>query len=72
MLSDLGMPGMDGYEFIGKLRAQPTLESAICIALSGFGQEADVEQSREAGFDAHLKKPIQLEDLLATFARLRR
>ncbi|HKR38119.1 MAG TPA: CheR family methyltransferase [Paraburkholderia sp.] len=72
VLSDLGMPGMDGYEFIGKLRSQPALESVICIALSGFGQEADVEQSEQAGFDAHLKKPVLLEDLLATFARLRR
>jgi two-component system CheB/CheR fusion protein len=63
---------MDGFEFIGKLRAQTALKSVICIALSGFGQEADVEQSEQAGFDAHLKKPVLLEDLLATFARLRR
>lgn len=71
VLSDLGMPGMSGLEFVGKLREQPALEKVICIALSGFGHEADVRQAENAGFDAHVKKPVLLDDLLAVVARLR-
>jgi two-component system CheB/CheR fusion protein len=72
VLSDIGMPGMDGFEFVGKLREQPALQAVICIALSGFGQEADVTMARQAGFDAHLKKPVMLEELIHVFARVKR
>ncbi|MGU7782042.1 CheR family methyltransferase [Burkholderia sp. PU8-34] len=72
VLSDIGMPGMDGFAFIEKLREAPALRAVTCIALSGFGQEADVKQATNAGFDAHLVKPVTLEDLLSLFARLRR
>jgi two-component system, chemotaxis family, CheB/CheR fusion protein len=71
VLSDLGMPGMDGFEFVGKVREAPALKSMICIALSGFGQDADATMATEAGFDAHLKKPVLLEDLLSVVSRLR-
>ncbi|MEI6001527.1 PAS domain S-box protein [Paraburkholderia bengalensis] len=71
VLSDLGMPGMDGFEFVGKVREAPALKSVICIALSGFGQDADAAMATEAGFDAHLKKPVLLEDLLSVVSRLR-
>jgi len=71
VLSDIGMPGMDGIEFVGKLREASHLKSVMCIALSGFSQEADVRLAERAGFDAHLKKPVLLEDLLMVFARLR-
>ncbi|CAD6513077.1 CheR family methyltransferase [Paraburkholderia sabiae] len=71
VLSDIGMHGMDGFEFVGKLRGEPNLKSVLCIALSGFGQEADVKMAENAGFDAHLKKPVMLEDLLHVFSRLR-
>ncbi|MBP0588540.1 PAS domain-containing protein [Paraburkholderia sp. LEh10] len=72
VLSDIGMPGMDGFEFVGKLREEPAMKAVICIALSGYGQEADVRQAQRAGFDAHLKKPVMLEDLIAVFSRLRK
>ncbi len=71
VLSDLGMPGMDGFEFVGRVREAPALKSVICIALSGFGQDADAAMATEAGFDAHLKKPVLLEDLLSVVSRLR-
>ncbi|MCG5072707.1 CheR family methyltransferase [Paraburkholderia tagetis] len=71
VLSDLGMPGMDGMEFVAKLRQRPTMKSAICIALSGFGHEVEIQQAENAGFNAHLKKPVLLDDLLAVVARLR-
>ncbi|WP_227247218.1 CheR family methyltransferase [Paraburkholderia caribensis] len=72
VLSDIGMPGMDGFEFVGKLREEATLKSVICVALSGFGQDADIRMAQRAGFDAHLKKPVLLEDLLHVFSNLRR
>lgn len=71
VLSDIGMPGMDGFAFVEKLRETPALKSVICIALSGFGQAADVTQSEHAGFDAHLTKPVTLDDLQSAYARLR-
>ncbi|WP_322057351.1 CheR family methyltransferase [Paraburkholderia sp. J63] len=71
VLSDLGMPGMDGIEFVEKLRREPAMQSVICIALSGFGQEAEIRQAENAGFNAHLKKPVLLDDLIAVVARLR-
>ncbi|MFC0398767.1 CheR family methyltransferase [Paraburkholderia rhizosphaerae] len=71
VLSDLGMPDMDGFQLIDQIRKRPGFERVICIALSGFGQDADVARAKDAGFDAHLKKPVMLEDLLAAFSRLR-
>ncbi|HKT96652.1 MAG TPA: CheR family methyltransferase [Paraburkholderia sp.] len=71
VLSDLGMPGMDGMEFVEKLRREPAMKSVLCIALSGFGHEAEIQQAENAGFNAHLKKPVLLDDLLAVVARLR-
>ncbi|RQR46163.1 MULTISPECIES: CheR family methyltransferase [unclassified Burkholderia] len=72
VLSDIGMPGMGGLAFIAKLREAPALRSVTCIALSGFGQEADVKEATNAGFDAHLLKPVALDDLLSVLARSRR
>lgn len=71
VLSDLGMPGMDGFEFVGKLREMPAMESTICIALSGYGNESDMHEALSAGFNALLKKPVLLDDLLAVVSRLR-
>ncbi|MFP3571095.1 response regulator, partial [Paraburkholderia sp. SIMBA_030] len=65
VLSDQGMPGMDGFEFVGKLREMPAMESIICIALSGYGNESDMHEALSAGFNALLKKPVLLDDLLA-------
>ncbi|WP_322083878.1 CheR family methyltransferase [Burkholderia sp. BCC1972] len=71
VLSDIGMPGMDGLVFVEKLREAPALKSVLCIALSGYAQDEDVRQAEKAGFDAHLKKPVSLDDLMAIFTRLR-
>jgi PAS domain S-box-containing protein len=60
---DIGMPGMDGYEVARRLREQPGGREATIIALTGWGQETDRARSKEAGFDAHIVKPIDPEIL---------
>jgi signal transduction histidine kinase/ActR/RegA family two-component response regulator len=66
---DIGMPVMDGYEVARRLRAQFGSELMI-IALTGWGTDQDRQRSREAGFDQHMTKPVDLaalEEALATF-----
>ena len=57
VLLDIGLPGMDGYEVARRLRERPEFEETLLVALTGWGQEADRERSRAAGFDHHLVKP---------------
>jgi signal transduction histidine kinase len=64
---DIGLPGMDGYEFARAMRER--LGSGVrLIALTGYGTENDRERAAEAGFDAHLTKPVDLDRLLALIA----
>ena len=60
---DIGLPDMDGYELARRLRADPATGGALFIALTGYGQQADVGRAADAGFDLHLTKPATLEDL---------
>lgn len=60
VLLDLGMPEMDGYEVARRLRQQPATRGARLIALTGWGQAADRQRTREAGFDHHLVKPVDI------------
>ncbi|HEX7027207.1 MAG TPA: PAS domain S-box protein [Gammaproteobacteria bacterium] len=55
---DIGLPGLDGYEVARRLRAQPLFANTPIVAVTGYGQENDRKRSREAGFDAHLTKPV--------------
>ena len=64
VLLDIGMPGMDGHEVARRLRGRPEFEETLIVALTGWGQEADVERSRAAGFDHHLVKPANPEAIL--------
>jgi signal transduction histidine kinase len=66
-LLDIGLPGMDGYELAGALRAVHELR---LFAISGYGQARDVERSRAAGFEEHLVKPVDLEQLAGLLRRL--
>jgi len=61
---DIGLPAMDGYELATRLRATMQETTPRLIALSGFGQAADQQRSRSAGFDRHLVKPVELRRLL--------
>ena len=63
VISDIGMPSVDGYELARRLRRQPGLESVPLVALTGYGQETDKQRAKEAGFDYHLVKPVGVEVL---------
>ncbi|MBI3946035.1 MAG: response regulator [Armatimonadetes bacterium] len=63
VLLDIGLPGMDGYEVARRLRALDGVAHARLVALTGYGKEQDRLRSREAGFDAHLTKPVDLDAL---------
>jgi CheY-like chemotaxis protein len=62
------MPGMDGYEVARRLRASPYALQAALVALTGWGQDEDRHRSREAGFDAHMVKPVDFDVLLELLA----
>jgi CheY-like chemotaxis protein len=62
-LIDIGLPVMDGYEVARQLRTM--LAGARLIAVTGYGQQGDRDRSHDAGFDAHLVKPVSLEVLSA-------
>lgn len=67
-LLDIGLPGMDGHELATRLRRLPGFERVLLLALSGYGLDADRRRSREAGFDGHFVKPVDLDALRARFA----
>lgn len=68
---DLNMPHPDGVELGRMIRNQPWGNSVKLVALTGMGQPADLARTREAGFDEHLTKPVNPDDLLTTIAILR-
>lgn len=63
ILLDIGLPLMDGYEVARRLRSDPRFAGVQLIAITGYGQAADRQRSRAAGFDLHLVKPIDTEEL---------
>jgi signal transduction histidine kinase/CHASE1-domain containing sensor protein/ActR/RegA family two-component response regulator len=69
VLLDIGLPGMDGYEVVGKLRQMPHLGRTLMVALTGFGQESDRQRALQAGFDEHLVKPVDLDTIHGVLRR---
>jgi CheY-like chemotaxis protein len=65
VLLDIGLPGMDGYEVAREIRRLTWGNETLLVAVTGYGQEEDRRCSREAGFDAHLVKPVDPEALRA-------
>ncbi|HEX9147468.1 MAG TPA: PAS domain S-box protein [Candidatus Binatia bacterium] len=63
VLLDIGMPKLNGYEAARKIREQPWGKNMVLIAVTGWGQEKDRNRSREAGFNAHLLKPVDYSAL---------
>src|SRR2546430_14577257 len=62
-LVDLGLPGLSGHEVARRIRTAAGGERMLLIALSGYSHPDDVRRTREAGFDAHLVKPVDLAEL---------
>ncbi len=60
IISDIGLPGISGLELMTRLRVQPACQNIITVALSGLGREQDIRGAAEAGFDAHLLKPVDI------------
>jgi CheY-like chemotaxis protein len=63
VLCDIGLPVLDGYSVARAIRQNPRLDKCLLIAISGYAR--DEERAREAGFDAHLLKPVDFEKLEA-------
>ncbi|MCM5678147.1 ATP-binding protein [Schlegelella sp. S2-27] len=69
-LLDIGLPGMDGYQLARRLKGDARLAALKLVALTGYGTDADRRRARSEGFDAHLVKPVQVEQLLAVLNEL--
>ena len=70
VLSDISMPGMDGFEFIDRLRQLPGKEDLPAVALTGFGRPEDVRRASERGFYAHLTKPFDIQTLASLLQKI--
>jgi CheY-like chemotaxis protein len=70
IVSDIGMPGMNGYQLAEALRALPEYARTPLVAVTGFTMFDDRERARLSGFDDFLSKPINPSDLLDTLKRL--
>jgi CheY-like chemotaxis protein len=70
VLLDIGLPVMDGYEVARQLRQRTEARPPTLFAVTGYGQEQDRAQALAAGFDDHIVKPVDFDDLLARLARL--
>jgi PAS domain S-box-containing protein len=64
VLSDIGLPDLDGYEFVRRLRGLRGLERVPVIALTGYAMDGDRKRALESGFDKHLAKPVESEQLI--------
>lgn len=64
VISDIGMPEMDGYQLVRRLRKLPGLADVPAVALTGYAREKDRQEALEAGYNAHLAKPADMEQLL--------
>jgi CheY-like chemotaxis protein len=60
---DIGLPDMDGYELVRRLRALPQTANAVFVAVTGYGQAGDRQRALQAGFDHHVVKPLELDKL---------
>jgi CheY-like chemotaxis protein len=74
IVSDIGMPFEDGYSFIRRLRAMPPARGGAipAIALTAYAAVTDARQALEAGFQLHVRKPVELAQLVVFVAQLGR
>jgi two-component system, chemotaxis family, CheB/CheR fusion protein len=71
LVSDLAMPGMDGYTLIGRMREAGHTLPAVAVAVSGMGRQSDRKRALEAGFTELVSKPVEMDALLGVIASLR-
>ena len=69
VLLDIGLPGMTGHDVARELRRDRRLANSTFIAVSGYGQEKDLSEARESGFDHHMIKPVDVDRLLELISR---
>jgi CheY-like chemotaxis protein len=70
VLLDIGLPGMSGYELVGRLRQIPAARDAVFVAVTGYSRPEDRARTAQAGFDHHLVKPVDPGALEALMGRL--
>ncbi len=72
LVSDIGMPGLDGYELLGNVRRRSEKQGGrvAALALTGYADPGDAQKAVAAGFQMHLAKPVSLPDLLRGLAQL--
>lgn len=70
LISDVSMPEMDGFQLVAAARKLPTHHRLLAIAVTGYGRDVDVRNALEAGFDAHVAKPVSMAQLHAALASL--
>lgn len=70
ILLDIGLPKLNGYEACRRIRQQPWGKNIVMVAVTGWGQEEDREKSRDAGFNGHMVKPVELAALTKLLAEL--
>jgi len=68
---DVGLPEMDGFEVARRIRSSAKSANTWLIALTGYGQAADRSTGQSAGFDEHLVKPVDTDQLLRLLADMR-
>ena len=70
ILSDIGLPQMDGFEMMKELRQLPNMSDVPAIALTGYVSQKDTRMALESGFNAYISKPVEPAELMTTIARL--
>ncbi|HET8697022.1 MAG TPA: ATP-binding protein, partial [Gammaproteobacteria bacterium] len=68
VLLDIGLPGMDGYEVARRVREEHG--ALVLVAITGYGQAADVQRAKDAGFNAHITKPVEFDELARVLSQL--
>jgi CheY-like chemotaxis protein len=71
VLLDIGLPGMDGYSVARSLRSRSEFSDILLVAMTGYGRDEDLQRSKSAGFDRHLVKPIDFDELQSILGMIR-
>lgn len=72
MLMDIGLPGMDGIETLGKIKTNPRYKQVPAIALTSYAMKGDRERFLEAGFDDYIPKPLDVPDFMRRLEKYRK